>query len=126
MNCFEAQVTLRTLEGLADKKFPVRGTLRISTMIRRLSEIVKVVNERRIEIAEELADKNEEGQPVVEENRFVFSGENEREFNRRYNELMEEEVDFNLTLPEKYLGDVELSVNEIAPLVALGLIETPK
>ncbi len=45
---------------------------------------------KRIGIAKELCDKDEKGEPIIEQNKFKFSSENDIEFKKRLVDLQEE------------------------------------
>lgn len=126
MNCREALVAREILTQWSEEKLPLRGALRIAHMQEDLTKIAQVVEKKRMELVNELAERDENGELRTEEGRFVFSDENELEFARRYAEMMAEPVDFGLKLEEAHLGTQERSVEQIMPLVALGLLEMPK
>lgn len=57
--------------------------------IKLLQERLKEVEEERKQLAEEFSRKDKNGKPIIEDNKYVL--ENEKEFYKEYNELMDEE-----------------------------------
>lgn len=57
--------------------------------IKLLQEQLKEVEEERKQLAEEFSRKDKNGKPIIEDNKYVL--ENEKEFYKEYNELMDEE-----------------------------------
>lgn len=57
--------------------------------IKLLQERLKEVEEERKQLAEEFSRKDKNGKPIIEDNKYVL--ENEKEFYKEFNELMDEE-----------------------------------
>lgn len=57
--------------------------------IKLLQEQLKEVEEERKQLAEEFSRKDKNGKPIIEDNKYVL--ENEKEFYKEFNELMDEE-----------------------------------
>lgn len=126
MNCREALVASQVLAKWSEEKLPLRGALRIAHMQEDLAKIARLAEKKRMDLVNELAERDENGELRTEEGRFIFNDENELEFARRYADMMAEPVDFGLKLEEAHLGNQERSVEEVMPLIALELLEMPK
>ena len=59
--------------------------------IKLLNERFVQVEEERKQLAEEFAEKDEDGKPIVENDRYKIVGDNREQFQKEFEELMSEE-----------------------------------
>lgn len=59
--------------------------------IKLLNERLVQVEEERKQLAEEFAEKDEDGKPIVEDDRYKIVGDNREQFQKEFEELMSEE-----------------------------------
>ena len=59
--------------------------------IKLLNERFVQVEEERKQLAEEFAEKDEDGKPIVEDDRYKIVGDNREQFQKEFEELMSEE-----------------------------------
>lgn len=83
----EMQVAIQALNKLSTIKLPVKTALKVRNMMRSLHHLAEDVEAERIKLIEELAEKDDTGKPVIENNQFQF-GARLGEFNTAYEELM--------------------------------------
>lgn len=98
MKLGELQGRLEGLYKVATKTLPVKVSYAVSKNIKILSEEFKILDEQRIKICENYADKDENGKAIQKEiengkSIFVFSGDNEKKVNEEYSELLSDEIE---------------------------------
>lgn len=81
--------------GIGDKHLPTRLSFVIALNAEEASKKVKICEEERTKIAEKHAKKDENGRPIIEEDRYIF--EDLEVWNRDMQELLNTEVDCNMT-----------------------------
>ena len=111
----------RNLAALANMKLPYKLAYAISKNLGKMEAEVKAIEETRLNIIKEYAVKDENGEPVVVDNKYDL-GDNVAAFTEEFQNFMstETEVDI-LTVPEAVLEtdysrfDI-LTVDQIAAL----------
>lgn len=74
------------LLAVANKKLPIRLSHVISKNMQMISEEVHLIDDCRIKMAENYADKDENGEPKFNDDKYVISDENAMKFNVELNE----------------------------------------
>lgn len=69
---------------------------RISKNIKTIFEEIKSYNDTRTKICIEYADKDNDGKPVIKNNRYCISRENEIKLNEELSKLLNEDADINI------------------------------
>lgn len=123
MTLNEVLVNYRNLISLAGKKLPVRLSYAVSKNLRLLENEMKLIEKSRTELAEQHAEKDEEGKPVTKDGNYVF-GENKEKFLEEYNEYLETEIELDPhRIPTEEIEKTEDSRYDVLSLAELmGLI----
>ena len=69
---------------------------RISKNIKAISEELKTYNNTRTKLCEEYADKDKDGKPVIEDNKYHIPVESSIELNKQLEQLLNETVDIKI------------------------------
>lgn len=99
-------------EGLlrqSGKVYTAKLGYAISKNIKYFQEIIKDYDENRIKICERYADKGENGKPVTEDGKYVFSKENEKIVNEECKDL--QEVDTEVSIMKVPFSEMERCEN---------------
>lgn len=99
---------LTAVDGIADKKFPVKLSYGISKNIRKLESEVETYQRERIRICENLAAKDEDGQPVMiktESGAEVYDIPDEKLLNQEIKELLDTEADIDIHMVDESVLD---------------------
>ena len=111
----------RNLAALANMKLPYKLAYAISKNLGKMEAEVKAIEETRLNIIKEYAVKDENGEPVVVDNKYDL-GDNVAAFTEEFQNFMSTETEVDIfTVPEAVLGaddprfDV-ITVNQIAAL----------
>ena len=95
MKLNEVTSTYRKLAGFAGKKFPVKISYAISKNLKKLEKEMELIEKGRMEILEQFAEKTEDGQLKIEDDRYIL-GDKEQDFQKEYMEYLETETDVDL------------------------------
>lgn len=81
----------------------------------------KFYEEKRNELIEKFATKDENGTPIYEDDRYSFTDENFKEVNKQLVELSETEVEISesLKFTEQELDKMEFTIEEVAAIYDL-------
>lgn len=113
----EVVEALRAVRILSEQKMPFGAAMAVRKLLRELSAVVDDVEAERLKLVQRYAVVGEDGQPVVEGNRYLF-GEKQSEFNAGYGDLLAAEVEVSAPpLHSKGMEHVEV---EPWLLVSLG------
>ena len=93
MKAHQALEHLQALAALEKKSLPVKISFAVSVNIEKLNETAKQVEKQRIAILEKFSKKDEDGKPLIEENRYQIEEGSMEEVTGQVTELMEEDVD---------------------------------
>jgi len=123
----QAIVAADAIASIRNKSLPVRVSYAINKSFAALSRERNIADEERIKLCKKYADKDEAGEPIVTENVFKMTEENEKACNAEFRELLETETDVDLfKFPLSYLEAVEadsrydaLTVSELDALSML-------
>lgn len=91
INAENALGTLGNAKGLSSVT-----AYRISKNIKNILDEIKTYNETRTKMCTEYADKDKDGKPVIKDNRYCMSKENEVKLNEELGKLLDETVDINI------------------------------
>lgn len=112
----QALAALQAVQPMLQRPLAFSLALKMRKLVRELSSIAEDVEEERKKLLEQYADKDEDGQPIIEEGRYSLNG-NGAAYSGDYLSLMQEEVDVQTILQASAFGDMEV---EPAALIALG------
>ena len=81
----------------------------------------KFYEEKRNELIEKFATKDENGTPIYEDDRYSFTDENFKEVNKQLAELAETEVEISesLKFTEQELDKMEFTIEEVSAIYDL-------
>jgi hypothetical protein len=108
-------------------KIPMKLLYAININQKRIKPVADTVIECRNKITDELATKDEEGNPVVNEN-IVDFGDNTEEAEKRFQEVMQEETELEfhkVRFSEIEHMDLDTRINPNFPLILEHVIEEP-
>lgn len=112
------------LESFAKRDLPFRVSLSAGKRIKLVRSLLKDVEDQRVKLVEKYAERNEDGEQVREKGGGVVLA-NPAEFQREFKELLACPVEEELR-PIEWSGledkMPDLPANEVAALIALGLI----
>lgn len=92
----DMQGKVQTLSTLANKQLPVKVSYALAKNINTLNKELKIFEEEKMKIIKAYAVKNEHGEPKIKDNKFVFIEGKEEECDKKYNELLDIEVEFDV------------------------------
>lgn len=103
----EIKVKHQALCGIVRKNLPARLSYAIGKNILKLEGEFKELESARHKLAEQYAKKDENGNLVIENGKYVF-GDNEEIFDKEYKDLLDMEVEIDiLTLPVNIIDSFE-------------------
>lgn len=92
----EMQSKVQVLNSISNKQFPVKCSYAIAKNIETINNELKIFEKEKIKIINEYTEKDKNGENKVLNNRFVFKNGTEEECNKKYNELLDIEIELNL------------------------------
>ena len=94
----------------------------VTKNLQRMAKHLEAFNESRKAIIDKYAEKDEEGQLIIDNNSYQF-GENSDKFVELWNELVLEKIDVDFyTFPYSKFESEKLDPVKIAPLMELEII----
>ena len=109
---------LQTINNLSEKPMKVSLTAKLLRLSYDLQKENEIIEKQRRDILTKYCDKDENGQPIIDENGNVtFNNGNVDEVQKELNELSNIEVDIidrNITEQELENNNLELTINEFA------------
>jgi hypothetical protein len=112
---------LGSLEKLRVQKLPLKASYQIAGISKKVREEFGRFEEARKNALEQLAEKDEAGNPIVENGSFKLDKEGLKELSRQLKEVVELEIDVQ-KIKLSDLGDlskVELSAQDVEILEAI-------
>lgn len=97
------------LKEFSRLKLPVPIASKMTKNIIKVENAISEYEKTRINIVESLCEKGEDEKPVIEGNKYKFSDEAGKEFNEKWNELLNTEI----TLDIKVINESEIEKFEI-------------
>ncbi|MBN1050314.1 hypothetical protein [Clostridium botulinum] len=92
----EMQNKVQVLNNISNKQLPVKCSYSIAKNIEIINSELKIFEKEKMKIINEYTEKDENGENKVLNNRFVFIEDKEEECNKKYNELLDIEIELNL------------------------------
>lgn len=92
----EMQSKVQVLNNISNKQLPVRSSYAIAKNIETINNELKIFEKEKMKIINEYAEKDENGENKILNNRFVFKQDTEDECNKKYNELLDIETEINI------------------------------
>lgn len=96
----EVKEKLEELIKVSEKKLPVRISYAIAKNIKILTKEYKTLEEERLKLCREYAEKDTKGQPIIVENTFKISTENEQKLEEEYVSLVSIDVELEICMIE--------------------------
>lgn len=84
------------LQELAQKPTSTKVAYNVAKSIKAAQEAIEVFNSAKKNIIESLCKKDDKGKPVLENNSYVFEGDNQIEAQAKLAELVKTEIDVDL------------------------------
>ena len=103
-------------------KFSVPVTFKLVKFKKEFEKHIEISNEVKQKVIEEFCDKNDDGKPKVENNRYKFTEEAAKKFTDAIKEHADQEVEFDMNRLEIKINEIPeglLSVDEIVLLEPL-------
>lgn len=100
----ELQNKVQGLNTLSNRQLPVKVSYALAKNINTINMELKIYEEEKMKIVKEFVLKDEQGNPKIEDNRYVLIKGKEEEFNSKVNELLDIEVDLKIR---------EININEL-------------
>ena len=85
-----------SLQEFKKLKVPTNTAYNIIKSIGVVEKVLKEYNDTRVMICESLCEKDEKGNPKVENNKYVFTKENQNEFNNKWTDLLNTEINLDI------------------------------
>lgn len=92
----ELQSKVQVLNMLSNKQLPVKVSYAIAKNINTIDKELKIVEEEKMKLIREYALKDEHGNAKIENNVYIFPEGKEDECNKKYNELLDIEVELEI------------------------------
>ena len=106
----------QALMKLSNQDLPLSSAKKVLETLRLVKQATSDYHDDRIKFMGELAEKDSEGNPKLDEKEnFVFPQENLEKVNTKLKEIMTQEIELP-KIPEKDLGDAKLSAQEYSLL----------
>lgn len=115
----ELQSKVQVLGMLSNKQLPVKVSYAIAKNINSINKELKIFETEKMKIIKNYAIKDEHGEPKIKDNKFVFIEGKEEECDKKYNELLDIEVEFivrEVNVNELLNSNVEFSPGELMEL----------
>lgn len=111
----ELREIMEGLNEMLDKELPIKTAYWFGKLAKKIQKEYGELEENRMKLVQKHAKKGETGNPIIENDKFVFA--NQDSFNAQFLELLETEVqiDFKPIALDR-LGDIKLS-----PIAMIGL-----
>ncbi len=78
----------KALGALTEKKLPIKVSYAIAKNITKIEAELKIYNQERQKLIEKYSSKDDNGDPLVEDNSIVIADEFKEDWNRDYKELL--------------------------------------
>ena len=106
---------IKSLEGslskIFDKDLNIKVAYRLGTLLKRLSEEMKTLEENRVKLVKKYGEENEETK------QFSVPQEKTPDFYKEFNELMQIEIDIDFEpISLKEFGDISISASDVMRL----------
>ena len=92
---FEIEQSVEVINKILSSKLSVVTFFNLKKDTDEITKILNSLKDARQKIIDEYCDKDEEGKPVIKDNKYIFT-DNQEKFNEEFNELMNVENDINI------------------------------
>ena len=112
------------LQEFKKLKVPVSTACNVVKSIASVEKAIKEYETTRLIICESLCNKDENGKPIVEENKYKFTKESHDEFNRKWQDLLNTEITLDIwQINQSDIKDVkEINISCYETLLKYGFI----
>lgn len=87
---------IRVLESTAEKQLGVKVSYIIAKNIKNINKELELFNEEKIKIINKYSEKDEQGNPKINNNNFILVKGKEDLVNKEYNELLDIEIEIDI------------------------------
>lgn len=103
----------------------VQVAYNIVKSIKEVERAIKEFTDTRLSICESLCDKDENDKPKVENRKYVFSDEGQKEFNQKFQQLLNTEITLNIwpVDNEEILAIKDINITTYETLLKHGFIK---
>lgn len=115
----ELESKVNILRKLSNMKLPVKVSYAIAKNIKEIDRELNILLDEKMKLIKEYALKDENGNPKVENGKYLFNDEEKEECNSKYAELLEIEVELKLMEINTYdliNSEAELTPNDLIQL----------
>jgi len=111
----ELRTIIEGINEILGKELPIKSAYWLGKLAKKIQKEFAELEENRIKLVQKYVLRDESDNPVIENDKFIFSDTNS--FNAQFSELLETDVEIDFTpLEVEKLGDVKLS-----PIAMIGL-----
>ena len=115
INLGELREIVEGLNEVLNKELPIKPAYWLGKLAKKIQKEFAELEENRMKLVQKYARKGENGQPLVENNKFLFADQGS--FDLQYKELIETDIEIDfIPIALDKLGDVKLS-----PIAMIGL-----
>lgn len=101
------------VNSLLEQKLPVVESYKLLKLAEEINAKSKIYTDARVALAKQYAKKDENGEPIEEDGKYVI--EDQEAFNKEFRELVALEEEYDIS--KLVLGsEIRLSANEVAAL----------
>lgn len=125
MTLIEVMNRQRILADFANKKLPYKLAYAISKNLAKFQEEVEIIEKNRKGLIDNYAVKDDNGEPVIEDNQYKIEDGKIDEFNVEFQSFMTTETEIDIfTVPESVLetDDSRFDILTVAQIVALDFM----
>ena len=92
---YEIEQSIEVINKILGSKLSVVTFFNLKKNIEEINKILNSFKDSRQKLINEYCDKDEDGKPVIKDNKYIFT-DNQEKFNEEFNELMNVENDINI------------------------------
>lgn len=101
----EIEKVVTGLRSISDKRLPIKISYPTSKNLSAFQKEYDIINDERIKLMGSYADKDENGEMLVKDGQYQFSGNSLSLFQKEYLEYLETEIDVDVaTINDEYLN----------------------
>lgn len=98
MKLREAISRYNNLAALTTQTYPTRLSYAISKNLKKLEDETKNYEEERKKVCERLAEKDEKGAPIIEDDKYVMTDANKKTLSKEVDDLLNMEVEVEIQI----------------------------
>jgi hypothetical protein len=86
------------LENLVQLEIKAKTSWNITRIAKKITKELELVDKERVKLCEKYCDKDENGNSVLVDNKYIFSGDGEENLNKEFFELRQQEIEIEVAL----------------------------